>query len=142
MNIKGMLVALAMAGSAVAMTGCSDVSSLASDAASDQAASAASNWYFWRSYFTTPVVARPVVRTYYTGTYVRFAPPAARVEVVGRAPSANHFFVKGHYKWTGARYEWIGGHWDVKRAGSTYIQAHWDKIGGSWRMVPGHWVRG
>jgi hypothetical protein len=142
MNIKGMLVALAMAGSAAAITGCSDVSSLASGAAGDQVASAASNGFFWRSYFTTPVLARPVVRTYYNGVYVRVAPPAARVEVIGHAPSANHFFVHGYHRWTGSRYEWVGGHWDVKRAGYTFVQGHWDRIGGAYRFVPGHWVRG
>ena len=139
MNIKGMLVAVVMASSAAAMTGCSQAQTAMADQVAEQGASAAGNWFFWRA--EPVVVARPVVRTYYTPSVIRVAPPAARVEVIGRAPSANHFWVNGYYRFANNRYEWLGGHWDVRRVGFTYVQGHWDNIGGVYHFVPGHFVR-
>ena len=69
------------------------------------------------------------------------APPAARYEVVGRPPSARHFWVKGHWSYNGREWLWVGGHWDMQRAGYTYVAPHWDMEHGHYRFMRGHWVR-
>ena len=150
MNIKGMLVAVVMAGSAAMTTGCSQAQELVNDAAAQQdVASQASNWFAIRTWFNTPVFrptvgvryTTPVAVRYSTPVTVRVAPPVARYEAIGRAPSSNHFWVHGHYMWNGRSYTYVGGHWDTRRAGHTYIQAHYDRVGNTWRFVPGHFER-
>ena len=76
----------------------------------------------------------------YSPVFVRVAPPAARYEVIGRAPSARHFWVNGYQSWNGREYVWVGGHWDVRRNGQTYVQPHYDVINGQYRFMPGHWA--
>ena len=134
MNIKGLVVGLAMVGSAVVGLGCSasDLTNLAErakDVAGSAGESAATNWYYWRA---TPVTETVVVRT---------APPPVRYEVRPAAPTQRSFWVPGHWKWTGVQYEWIGGHWETQRAGWVYVNAHWDKLGGVWRYQQGYWRR-
>lgn len=67
------------------------------------------------------------------------APPALQQEVVGRPPSANHFWVGGHWRWDGGRYAWSPGYWEVRRNASVWEPAHWQYWGGRYRFVPGHW---
>ena len=146
MNIKGMLVAVVMAGSAAMATGCSQAQELANDAAAQQdVASQASNWFAVRTWFNPffrPTVAvrytTPVAVRYSTPVAVRYSPPVARYEAIGRAPSSNHFWVNGHYMWNGRSYAWVGGHWDTRRAGHTYVQPHYNLVNGSYIFVPGH----
>jgi hypothetical protein len=76
-----------------------------------------------------------------TPIYAPSAPPAPRYEVVGRPPSAGHFWVKGHWSYNGRDWVWVGGHWDVQRAGYTYVAPHWDIEHGRHRFMRGHWVR-
>ncbi len=80
------------------------------------------------------------LRGAYSPYYVRYAPPAARYEYIGRAPSARHFWVNGYHQWGGRGYNWVGGHWDVRRNGYTYVQPHYDVINGRHRFIPGHWA--
>ena len=162
MNIKGLVVAAAMMGSAAAAMGCNmpalDTSVDASDLASQVAEGSApetSNWFSWRVWFGAPKVAvvKPVARTYYTPvktyytpgyysrTYVKVAPPAPRYERVGTAPSSRHFYVPGYWKWRNGNHEWISGHWETKRAGYTYVNGHWDRINGSWVYCNAYWKR-
>ncbi len=148
MNIKGMLAGLVMAGSAAAMVGCNQPLASTSDqtdvaASSDEgAAPEVANWFAVRTGFGfRPVVARPVVGAYWHTGYARFAPPVARFEVVGRAPSARHFWAPGYYRWTGARYNWVGGSWTIRRPGLRFVAGHYDRIGGFYHWVPAHWVR-
>ena len=168
MNIKGLVVAAAMMGSAAAAMGCNmpaldnvDAKDVAEQAA-EGAAPEIANHFSWRVWFGAPrvEVARPVVRTYWTTrthaapvyvkpayvrpasyVYVRTAPPPVRYERVGRAPSAKHFYVPGYWKWNNGRHEWISGHWDMKRNGFVYVSPHWDNIGGQWRFQEGYWKR-
>ena len=151
MNIKGLVVAAAMMGSAAVALGCNnlptlDTSAEASDLATQVAEGAVpetSNWFSWRVWFGAPKVevARPVARTYYKTTYVKYAPPAARYERVGVAPSHRHFWVPGHYTWSGSRFVWNGGRWESKRSGYEYVPAHWSKLGGHWYYQPASWKR-
>jgi hypothetical protein len=143
MNIKGMLAGLVLVVSAVATTGCNQLPDAASDQtdvasqATDEGGSAVTNWFAVRAGFRSPVVARSYFRT----GYARFAPPAARYEVIGRAPSARHFWAPGYYRWSGARYNWVGGSWMVRRPGLRFVPAHYTNVGGFHHFVPGRWVR-
>jgi hypothetical protein len=147
MNIKGMLAGLVMAGSAAAMMGCNQPLASTSDptdvaASTDEgAAPQIADWFAVRTGWGRPVVARPVVGAYFHTGFARFAPPAARVEVVGRAPSYRHFWSPGYYRWSGARYTWVGGNWMLRRPGLRYVAGHYDRIGGFYHWVPAHWVR-
>jgi hypothetical protein len=73
--------------------------------------------------------------------YAPFAPPAARVEVIGVAPSARHFWAPGYYRWTGRQYVWIAGRWELRRPGVVYVAPHWVREYGRYVYVPGRWVR-
>ena len=148
MNIKGMLAGLVLAVSAAAMMGCNQMPNIATDqadasqASSEEAASPVANWFAVRTGWGRPaVVARPVVGAYWRTGYVRVAPPAARYEVIGRAPSVRHVWAPGYYRWTGVRYNWVGGSWIVRRPGLRYVPAHYTTVGGYYHFVPAHWVR-
>jgi hypothetical protein len=78
------------------------------------------------------------VRVHY---YAPHAPPAARYEVRGVAPSARHFWAPGYYRWTGRQFVWYGGRWEVRRAGYEYINPHWGIAHGRYEYIPGHWIR-
>jgi hypothetical protein len=71
---------------------------------------------------------------------VRTAPPAERVEVIGVAPSANHFWVHGYWRWNGGGYDWAPGRWEVRREGYNWIPGHWRATGGGWVWEEGRWA--
>jgi hypothetical protein len=71
---------------------------------------------------------------------VRVAPPAARVEVVPRAPSPRHVWVPGYWGWREHHgHVWYGGHYVVGRPGAVWEPAHWSARGGYWHLSEGHW---
>ena len=143
MNLKGLLVAVAMIGSASAM-GCAPASSASSESAdifadsSEASAPETSNWFVGYHWGTRPAVARTAVARY---SYVRVAPPVARYHVVGHAPSARHFWVNGYYRWTGAKYAYVGGRWEAHRPGYAYVPGRWTHVGGYYHWVPATWRR-
>jgi hypothetical protein len=69
------------------------------------------------------------------------APPRARVEVIGRAPSPHHFWIPGYWGWRGGGHVWVGGRWERVRPGWGWERAHWAHEGRGWRFAPGHWHR-
>ena len=69
------------------------------------------------------------------------APPAPRVEVIGVAPSARHFWAPGYYRWNGYEHTWIGGRWELRRDGFEYMGPHWVRRFGRFEYLPGRWVR-
>jgi hypothetical protein len=74
--------------------------------------------------------------------YVRSAPPSEVVEVVPAQPSAEHVWIRGHYRWDGvaAAYVWVPGHWQQRPAGYTrWVPGHWYERNGAWYWVEGHW---
>jgi len=83
-------------------------------------------------------VTRNAVRFHY---YAPHAPPAARYEYRGVAPSRMHFWAPGYYRWTGRQYAWYGGRWEVRRNGYEYISPHWGIAHGRYEYIPGHWIR-
>ena len=66
------------------------------------------------------------------------APPAARMEVVGVAPSPNHLWINGHWAWRG-RWVWEPGFWEVRRPGAVWIEGHWVRHRHGWVWIGGHW---
>ena len=73
--------------------------------------------------------------------YAPVAPPAARVEVIGVAPSARHFWAPGYYRWTGRNYAWVTGRWQLRRPGLEYVGPRWENRFGRYAYVPGRWMR-
>jgi WXXGXW repeat (2 copies) len=71
---------------------------------------------------------------------IRTAPPAERVEVVGVAPSAQHFWIKGHWQWTGSDWAWTPGRWELRRASAVWQGGHWVAQRGGWVWVEGRWI--
>jgi hypothetical protein len=72
---------------------------------------------------------------------VAVAPPAERVEVVGRAPSTHHFWMPGYWSWAGGRHVWVGGRWELNRPGWGWQRDTWVHEGRGWRFAPCRWVR-
>jgi hypothetical protein len=80
---------------------------------------------------------------HYVGGVVMVAPPAARVEVVGTAPTPGYVWLGGYWDWVGGRHVWVPGHWAAPPHPGYHWVAHtWVREGDGWRMRPGRWVRG
>ncbi len=73
--------------------------------------------------------------------YAPFAPPAARVEFRGVAPSPRHFWAPGYYRYNGREHVWVGGRWELRREGFDFIAPHWVNRFGRFEYLPGRWVR-
>jgi hypothetical protein len=73
--------------------------------------------------------------------YAPYAPPAARFELRGVAPSARHFWAPGYYRWNGREHTWIGGRWELRRDGFDFIAPRWVNRFGRIEYLPGRWVR-
>ncbi|APR85965.1 Lipoprotein, putative [Minicystis rosea] len=73
--------------------------------------------------------------------YAPHAPPAARREVYGRAPSARHFWAPGYYRWNGRQHVWVTGRWEAQRVGYAYVGPQWERRDTRWEYIPGRWVR-
>ena len=91
-----------------------------------------------------PIVASAVVSLAAVGcsaqVIVRAAPPAERPETVTAAPSAQHFWVRGHWHWDGNRYNWIAGHWETRRAREVWVPGHFRAVAGGWVWEEGRWT--
>jgi len=73
--------------------------------------------------------------------FAPIAPPAARFEVRGVAPSARHFWAPGYYRYNGRQHVWVAGRWELGREGFAYVGPHWVRRFGRFEYIPGHWVR-
>jgi hypothetical protein len=73
--------------------------------------------------------------------YAPIAPPAARFEIRGVAPSAGHFWAPGYYRYNGREHVWVGGRWELRRDGFEFIGPHWGRRFGRYEYIPGRWVR-
>jgi WXXGXW repeat (2 copies) len=89
------------------------------------------------------------------GCYVESGPPPATEAVVEApppepappaeappppAPSPMHVWIRGHYRWGGARYVWIRGHYERRpRASARYVYGHWEGRARGKVWVHGHW---
>jgi hypothetical protein len=73
--------------------------------------------------------------------YAPHAPPAARVELRGIAPSARHFWAPGYYRWNGRDHVWVGGRWELRREGFEFVAPQWVHRFGRFEYMPGRWIR-
>jgi hypothetical protein len=73
---------------------------------------------------------------------VMVAPPAVRVEVESRRPSAAHVWTPGYWTWGGTQYVWSGGRWlRPARANLVWRAPQWVQQDGGWIFVTGAWVQ-
>jgi hypothetical protein len=73
--------------------------------------------------------------------YAPHAPPAARFEVRGVAPSARHFWAPGYYRYNGREHVWVGGRWELQRDGLEFVGPRWVRRMRRFEYLPGRWVR-
>jgi hypothetical protein len=73
--------------------------------------------------------------------YAPFAPPAARIEIRGVAPSARHFWAPGYYRYNGREHVWVAGRWELRRDGFDFMGPHWVRRARRFEYIPGRWVR-
>lgn len=90
----------------------------------------------------TPALARAEVVVSVPGIHVSVAPPAPRIEVRSRAPSAAHVWIAGHWEWRRGGHVWIPGRWALPpAAGYRWDAARWvHDPNGQWTFYDGHWV--
>ena len=75
-------------------------------------------------------------------TYVRVAPPPARVEVRGRAPGPGFVWQPGYYRWRNGAYVWRGGMWARPPARhAMWVPPRWVHSRRGWYRTPGAWHR-
>src|ERR1700689_138093 len=63
------------------------------------------------------------------------APPVEVVESTGPAPTANHFWIRGHWVWGGNHYVWERGRWEVRRRDAERWPGRWERGRAGW-----HWT--
>jgi hypothetical protein len=68
-------------------------------------------------------------------------PPAARVEVIGRAPSRAHVWLPGRWAWGGSAWVWRPGAWEYGRPGHGWVPGRWEPRGHRHVWVDGYWRR-
>ena len=71
---------------------------------------------------------------------VKDAPPAVREETRGTAPSPNHIWIAGLWKYDGGKYVWLPGSWERPATEDmTWVPGAWLKTASGYEHVPGHW---
>jgi WXXGXW repeat (2 copies) len=73
--------------------------------------------------------------------YAPVAPPAARFEIRGVAPSARHFWAPGYYRFDGRQHVWVAGRWELRRDGFDFAGPRWVRRGVRFEYLPGRWIR-
>jgi WXXGXW repeat (2 copies) len=86
-------------------------------------------------------IVAPAPGPYYGGAYVTLAPPAARVEYYGVAPSPGYFWIGGFWHYGPGGYAWSPGHWQAPRAGYRWVPNRWVHGARGWHMAGGRWAR-
>jgi len=73
--------------------------------------------------------------------YVQIGPPEPIVETVVVAPSPQHVWVPGYYRWSAGAYVWAPGRWRVPPAHyHAWVPGHWSHHQAhGWYWVNGHW---
>ena len=69
------------------------------------------------------------------------APPPPRVEIIGPAPTPNHIWIGGFWRWNNGQHVWVSGHWEARRDGYFYAPGHWYRNGNTWTFSGGYWQR-
>jgi hypothetical protein len=68
------------------------------------------------------------------------APPPAKTETVGIAPSPLYDWVPGFWAYREGHWDWVPGSWQPRpRPHAAWIAGHWDQSDHSWVWTPGRW---
>lgn len=87
--------------------------------------------------FAPPASARVVVGVAIAAPV--YAPPAPMVERIAVRPG--YVWIRGYWRWGGARYVWVGGYWTHPRPGYRWYPPRWVGCGHAWCFRGGRWVR-
>ena len=72
--------------------------------------------------------------------YVRTAPPAAQIEVIGTAPGPNYVWINGYHRWDGSAYMWAPGRWEARpHPNARWENGKWNHSSKGWYWRDGHW---
>lgn len=72
--------------------------------------------------------------------YAPVPPPAARVEVVGRAPGAGFVWVPGYWGYRGNAYSWVPGFWGrPPHPRAVWEPGRWERRGNRYGYREGRW---
>ena len=137
MKINGkLMVAVVMVVGSLATAGCSKA--MAQDAGAVAPEETAATAPVESGADATNAVEKDSLRIRF---YAPFAPPAARFETRGVAPSPRHFWAPGYYRYNGREHVWVAGRWELRRDGFEYVGPHWVRRFGRFEYVPGRWMR-
>jgi hypothetical protein len=139
MKLNGkLMMAVVMVVGSLAATGCSTASASDTGAVAPEE-TAATAPVENASATSTPTGVEKDARFFHY--YAPHAPPAARFEVRGGAPSARHFWAPGYYRYNGREHVWVAGRWELGRDGFEYVSPHWVRRFGRFEYLPGRWIR-
>jgi hypothetical protein len=106
MKINGkLMMAVVMVVGSLAATGCSTASAADTGPVAPEETAATAPVDNDSAASTTSGVEKDARFFHY---YAPHAPPAARFEIAGRAPSARHFWAPGYYRYNGREHVWVG----------------------------------
>lgn len=97
-----------------------------------------------------PVYTQPAQPVYAQPDYgpdesyvVESAPPPPQQEMIPMAPSPQHVWVQGHWRWDPRmrRHAWYPGRYIIRQSGMVWVPAGWRQHGWRHQYVPGHWRR-
>jgi WXXGXW repeat (2 copies) len=73
-------------------------------------------------------------------TVAPYPPPPMRAEIPPLASSADALWLVGHWRWTGAKYDWTPGRY-VQRPTPTanWLPGYWQQGPSGWVWTDGHW---
>jgi hypothetical protein len=90
------------------------------------------------------IVTVPAKAQLHVGLGINIGPPAPRTETVKIAPSPDHVWVAGYYRWHPKRhvYIWQPGRWEKPpRPHQAWIMGHWEQRNHEWVYFEGHWEK-
>lgn len=71
---------------------------------------------------------------------VPYPPPAKRAEIPPPAPASDMLWLAGHWRWDGAKYQWIPGAYTPRPTPTAnWMPGYWDEQAEGWVWTEGHW---
>jgi hypothetical protein len=72
-------------------------------------------------------------------TYLPKPPDPPQVAAPGAPPSADTFYVPGHWEWRNGDYYWVAGFWSRVQPGYVWIPGHYRWTPGGYIYIAGYW---